>query len=187
MAYPSDHTFTNSLTCPSNAGYYQNIPADVDYITIMLGINDCQHTGSGTTGDGEDATGVITLGTINDTGTDTYYGAYNTVLSWIRNNRPYAHVGIIVTNGTERQNYTEAQIALARKWGYPLINLNGDDHTPAMIRCYNTNMSAELKTLIKQKQAVDYDGSQTGSVNTHPNYEAHEYESTFIEAWLRTL
>lgn len=187
LAYPADGAFVNSLTCPTINGYYQNIPEDADYVTIMLGINDCQHTGSGSTGDGEDATGVITLGTIDDTTTATYYGAYNTVLGWLRQNRPFAHVGIIVTNGTERQDYTEAQIALAEKWGYPLINLNGDDHTPAMIRCYNTNISAELKTLIKQKQAVDYDGSQTGSVNTHPNHEAHEYESTIIEAWLRSL
>lgn len=180
MAYPADGTFSNSLTCPTNVGYYQNIPEDADYITIMLGINDYQHSRSGTTG-------IIPLGTIDDNTTDTYYGAYNVVLGWIRDNRPFAHVGIIVTNGTERQDYTEAQVALARKWGYPLLNLNGDDHTPAMIRCYNANMSEELKTLIKQKQAVDYDGSQTGSVNTHPNYEAHEYESAFIEAWLRIL
>lgn len=187
LAYPADETFTNSATCPTDAGYYQNIPADADYITIMLGINDSQHTGSGSTGDGEDATGEITLGTIDDNTTATYYGAYNVVLGWIRTNRPFAHVGIIVTNGTERQDYTEAQIAIARKWGFPLLNMNGDDKTPAMIRCYNTSIPSAIKATIKQNQAVDYDGSQTGSVNTHPNYQAHEYESNFVEEWLKTL
>lgn len=187
MAYPSDGSFTNSITCPTADCYYQNIPADADYVTIMLGINDCQHTGSGTTGDGEDATGVITLGTIDDTTTATYFGAYNTVLEWLRTNRPFAHVGIIVTNGTTRQDYTEAQIALAKKWGYPYLNLNGDERTPAFIRCYNPNISNSLKDLIKQKQAVDYNGQSTGSVNTHPNWQTHELESHIIETWLRGI
>lgn len=182
MAYPSDHTFTNSATCPSCDGYYQNIPEDADYITIMLGINDVNHAnGSGVTPDGEDATGVITLGTVDDTTTETYCGAYNTVLSWLRENRPFAHVGIIVTNGTTREDYTNAQIALAKKWGYPYINLNGDERTPAMIRCWNSNMSEELKTKLAMIQGADYPS------NTHPNAKAHEYESTFIEAWMRTL
>lgn len=182
MAYPSDGTFANSLTNPNASFYYQNIPSDADYITIYLGINDLNHaSGSGTTPDGEDATGIITLGTINDTDTSTYYGAYNTVLAWLRENRPFAHIGIIVTNGTELEDWTNAQIKLAEKWGYPYINLNGDERTPAMIRTSNPNMSNELKTLLKQKQASVYPS------NTHPNAQAHEYESQFIEAWLRTL
>ena len=182
MAYPPDGTFSNSLTAPNVEWNYKNIPSDADYITIMLGINDVNHAnGSGTTPDGEDATGVITLGTINDTTPETYCGAYNTVLSWLRENRPFAHVGIIVTNGTTREDYTNAQIALAKKWGYPYINLNGDERTPAMIRCWNSNMSEELKTKLAMIQGADYPS------NTHPNAKAHEYESTFIEAWLRTL
>jgi len=187
LAYPVEGTFTNSLTCPTDAGYYQNIPADADYITIMLGINDSQHTGSGSTGDGEDATGVITLGDIDDVTTATYYGAWNTVLGWLRENRPFAHIGIIVSNGIEEQEWVEAIEAVATKWGYPTLNLNGDDRCPAMIRSYNPNIPTSIKNMIKQKQAVDYDGTQTGSVNTHPNWQTHEYESTFIEAWLRTL
>lgn len=188
MAYPSDGTFTNSLTCPSANCYYKNIPEDADYITIMLGINDVNHqSGMGSTPDGEDATGVIKLGTINDTDTSTYYGAYNSVLSWLRENRPFAHVGIIVTNGTGKQDFTEAQINLAKKYGYPYINLNGDERTPAMIRCYNPNISTTLKDILRKTQAVDYNGSVTGSINIHPNYLTHEYESYFIESWLRSL
>jgi lysophospholipase L1-like esterase len=181
LAYPADGTFVNSLTCPTINGYYQNIPEDADYVTIMLGINDCQHTGSGSTGDGEDATGVITLGTIDDATTATYYGAWNVVLGWLRENRPFAHVGIIVTNGTTRQDYTEAQIAVAKKWGYPYINLNGDERTPAFIRCYNPNIPTSLKESLKVIQGVD------APSNTHPNWQTHELESTIIEAWLRTL
>lgn len=182
MAYPADHTFTNSATCPTCNGYYQNIPQDADYITIMLGINDLNHQiGSGTTPDGEDATGVITLGTIDDTDTATYCGAYNTVLSWLRENRPFAHVGIIITNGTQREDFTNAQIAIAHKWGYPLLNLNGDDRTPAFIRCYNPNMSTSLKERMKEIQGINYPS------NTHPNWQTHEIESNIIENFLRSI
>ena len=187
LAYPSDGTFTNSLCCPTDAGYYQNIPADVDYITIMLGINDNQHIGSGTTGDGEDATGVITLGTINDATTATYYGAWNVVLGWIRENRPFAHVGIVISNGIEVQEWVEAIENVAKKWGFPTLNLNGDERCPVMIRAYNPNVPAAIKQTIKEKQAVDYNGTTTGSVNTHPNWQTHELESTIFEAWLRSL
>ena len=181
LAYPADGTFVNALTAPNQTYNYQNIPADADYITIMLGINDCQHTGSGTTGDGEDATGVITLGTINDTTTATYFGAYNTVCAWLRENRPFAHVGIVITNGTTRQDYTEAQIAIARKWGYPYLNLNGDDRTPAFIRCYNPDVPNSLKDTLKTTQGI------SAPSNTHPNWQTHELESTIIEAWLMSL
>jgi hypothetical protein len=182
MAYPADGTFSNSITCPAADCYYQKIPEDVDYVTIMLGINDVNHSvGHGTTPDGEEATGMITLGTIDDTDVSTYFGAYNEVLSWLRTNRPYAHVGIIVTNGTEREAWTDAQIALAKKYGYPYLNLNGDERTPSMIRCWNPNMSDSMKTSIKQIQGVDY------PTNTHPNWQTHELESTIIENFLRSL
>lgn len=181
LAYPADGTFTNALTAPNQSYNYQNIPADTDYITIMLGINDCQHVGSGSTGDGEDATGVITLGTIDDNTTATYYGAWNVVLGWLHANRPFAHVGIIVTNGTTRQDYTEAQIAVAKKWGYPYINLNGDERTPAFIRAYNPNLPQSLKDSLLTIQGVEPPN------NTHPNWQTHELESTIIENWLRSL
>lgn len=176
-ATPGD--FTNSLTNPSSAMYYQNIPADVDYITIYLGINDEHHSTGG--GDGEDPTGVINLGTIDDNTTATYYGAWNVVLSWLLQNRPFAHIGMIVTNGLSISTWYEAQINIAKKYGIPYIDLNGDSRTPTMIRSMNPNVASAVKTLINQKQAVDY------PENMHPNDDAHEFESTFIEAFLRSI
>lgn len=193
LAYPADGTFQNSICAPTQTFYYQNIPADTDYITIMLGGNDCQHVGSGTTPDGEDATGVITLGTIMDAdptgtaeeqavGTSTYYGAWNTVCHWLRVNRPYAHVGIVIENMMAgHPDYTAAQIAIAKKWGYPYINLNGDQHTPTMIRTTSTDVPSWIKDLIMTAQSVD------APSNTHPNWQTHELESTIIENWLRSL
>ena len=186
LAYPSDGTFHNSLTDPSASQYYQNIPADVDYITIYLGINDSHHE-NGQGGDGEDPTGIIPIGTITDNTTATYYGAWNVVLTWLITNRPFAHIGIIVSNGCDREAYRTAQLEIATKYGIPYIDLNGDSRTPVMIRSKNPNIADAVKTAVTRKQAVDYDGSQTGSVNTHPNDNAHEYESYFIENFLRTI
>lgn len=188
LAFPENAgSFTNSLTCPSSVSYYQNIPSDVDYITIYLGINDGHHAIGDSITDGEVTEGYIGLGTIDDTTTATYYGAWNVVLSWLIQNRPFAHIGIIVSNGVNDNSWRLAQIEIAKKYGIPYIDLNGDERCPVMIRSVNPDISEDVKNIVKQKQAVDYDGSKTGSVNLHPNDYAHEYESTFIEAFLRSI
>lgn len=187
LAYPANpDTFVNSVTCPTQTFYYQNIPIDAYYITIYLGINDNHHAPGSGGGDGEDNTGEIPLGTATDTTTATYYGAWNVVLGWLRENRPFAHIGIIVTNGASAL-YRTATLEMARKYGYPILDLNGDERTPAMIRSCNTDIPADVRETITRMQAVDYDGSQTGSVNKHPNADAHLFESFFIEQFLKTL
>ena len=181
LAFPAiPGTFTNSVTNPNNPRYYQNVPADVDYITIYLGINDGNHS-DGQGPDVEDYTGVIPLGTITDETTATYYGAWNVVLSWLLTNRPFAHIGIIVSNGCKNIDWVNAQIEIAKKWGIPYLNMNGDERCPAMIRSWNANLSDSAKSIINQKQAVNYPS------NTHPNQSTHIYESTFIENFLKSL
>lgn len=181
LAWPaSPGTFVNSLTNPNAAYYYQNIPSDADYITIYLGINDAGHA-SGSSQDGEDTTGVIPLGTIDDNTTATYYGAWNVVLTWLITNRPNAHIGIIVTNGIAgADSYRQAQIAIATKYGIPYIDLNGDARTPAMLRTSNPNIPSSVKNALIAKWRVSAD-------NTHPNDAAHEFEATFIENFLRSI
>ena len=178
-ATPGD--FTNSICNPSAACYYQNIPADVDYITIYLGINDSHHAPGSGGGDGEDNTGEIPIGTITDNTTSTYYGAWNVVLSWLIENRPFAHIGIIVSNGCDTADYRTAQLAIARKYGIPFIDLNGDDNTPFMIRSMNGNIPSAIRSIRTQAQAVNYPD------NTHPNDAAHEFESYFIESFLERI
>jgi hypothetical protein len=152
----------------------------VDYITIYLGINDNHHATGG--GDGEDPTGYIPLGTIDDTTTASYYGAWNVVLKWLIQNRPNAHIGIIVTNGIANDdNYRLAQIAIAKKYGIPYIDMNGDSRTPAMLRTSNPDISAEVKQILTEKWSVNYPSNQ------HPNDDAQLYESYFIENFLRSI
>lgn len=180
LGYPIDGTFHNSLTDPEADCYYRNIPEDVDYITIYLGINDSHHE-HGKAKDGEDPTGPIPIGEMDDEGTGTYCGAWNEVLYWLIVNRPFAHIGILVSNGCDREEYRNVQIAMARKYGIPYIDLNGDRNTPVMIRSQNPEISPEVKKAVLLKQAVDY------PANTHPNDKAHEYESYFIEDFLRRI
>ena len=168
----SPGTFTKSLTNPNGNYYYQNIPADVDYITIYLGINDEHHS----SGDEQ-----IPLGTIDDETTATYLGAYNVVIDWLITNRPNAHIGIIVSNGIQNNNnYRTGQIAIAQKYGLGYIDLNGDGRTPAMLRTSNSGIPSSVKQKLIDKWAVT-------STDTHPNDAAHRYESTFIEAFLRSI
>jgi hypothetical protein len=183
LAYPADGSFHNSFTDVSGSApnNYTSIAEDADYITLYFGINDSHHA-SGTSGtDGEDVTGVIPLGTIDDADNTTFCGAWNVCLEWLIQNRPFAHIGIIVSNGCDSDDYRTATIAAANKWGIPYIDLNGDERTPMMLRSTNPAHTSAAKNARKMAQAID------PATNTHPNAKALEYESTFIEAWLRTL
>lgn len=181
LAYPADGSFSNSLTNPNAECYYQNIPSDIDYITIYIGINDSHHATGSSGSDGEDTTGVIPIGTVNDTTTSTFGGAWNVVLSWLMTNRPNAHIGIIVSNGVDNVSYRELTLAIAKKYGIPYIDLNGDERTPAMIRTVNPDIDASVKNILIEKWAVE------PNVNNHPNDEAHEFESFIIENFLRSI
>lgn len=182
LAFPENPgTFENSLTNPNATFYYQNIPSDVDYITIYLGINDRNHA-TGSSSDGEDTTGIIPLGTIDDTTVYTYLGAWNVVLTWLITNRPNAHIGMIVTNGiADADSYRQGQIAIAKKYGMPYIDMNGDDRTPAMLRTSNPNIPDTIKKALIEKWAVN------SPSNEHPNDAAQLFESTFIENFLRSI
>ena len=180
MGLPSDYEttgFTNSFI-----NYYQSIDDDVDYITIYFGINDNHHLNGNSGSDGEDVTGSIPIGTLDDTTTNTFCGAYQTVLDWLIVNRPNAKIGIIVTNGImDTTEYRDKTIAIAKKYGIPYIDLNGDERTPAMHRTCNPDIVRSVKQALINKWSVN------PSKNTHPSAKAHEYESFIIENFLRSL
>lgn len=164
----------NSFMKPDNATNYTQIPDDADFITIYLGIND-----------------TAGVGTIDSTDTTTFYGAYNTLMAYILEHCPFAHVGIIVSNGCGNMDYPNASKAIAEKWGVPYIDLNGDERTPAMIRTANPNVSDAVKAKLLEVMSVNpteqtIDGT-TYLVNNHPNAKAHEFEAHFIEQFLKTL
>ncbi len=177
MATPSDAPFDNTFS----GGFYRTIDPDADYITLYFGINDSHHRPRSTGDDGEIKKGTITLGALDDTAIDTFYGAWNTVLKYLLEHHPFAHIGILVSNGCETDDYRKAEIALATKWGIPYLDLNGDAHTPVMGRSTNEAIAKEVRDYRTRIFAV------APPYNTHPNAAAHAYESVFIENWLRSL
>lgn len=180
LATPADGTFTNSITYNN---MYKQIDADVDYITIYLGINDGHHM-PGTTGDdGEDTSGAIPIGTETDETTATFYGAWNVLLRDLITLYPFAHIGILVSNGMDTDEHVNATIKMAKKWGIPYLNLDSGYDVPLLIRSRpncRPETCAEAIALRRNQQRVS-------SSNGHPNHLAHKYESTFIEAFLRRI
>ena len=183
LATPPDGTFRNAFSCESLTTNYKYIPDDADYITIQLGINDSNHKkGSGTTSDGEDATGKIELGTINDTTIGTFYGAWNVILPYLIEHHPFSHIGIIVSIGSG-EPYVKATIECAKKWGIAYFNMDGDYQVPLMHRTHTRfDTCNEAKNMRLNAFAINKDGG-----DTHPNVDAHKYQSTFIEHWMRSL
>lgn len=164
-------------TNPFSGTRYQQIPSDADYITLEFGINDSSDQ-------------AVPLGTIDDDDNTTFYGAWNVVLGYFRENFPFAHIGIIVGPGMQTANgktYAEAEIDIAKKWGIPYLNIqfeSGGEKIPLMLRTSNPDVDSDAKAACDSAQYVN---ENEGTRNLHPNEKAHEFESTFIEAWLRTL
>ena len=148
---------------------YQTIPADADYITIMLGINDKIQS--------------IPVGTLEDTTTNSFCGCYNVAMEHILTNHPYAHIGIMVSHGTNAEIMTATR-GIAERWGVPYLDY-GSPKVPLMNRYTGRNVCAKAQEIRERNFCVASDG--TTPTNAHPNTAAHEFESTFIEAWLRTL
>lgn len=159
--------------CPTNrpGNYfsptiYEAIPSNADYITLAFGINDV---------------GVANpLGTINDNDNSTFYGAWNVVMNYLITNHPTAKIGIIATNGVSDLTYHEAILNIGEKFGVPVLDILCDDAVPLMNRCMRANVLPAIQT-------IKNNAFRVSESNLHPNVVAHEFESKFIEQWLKTL
>lgn len=147
-----------------------NIPSDADYITIKIGINDDNHNAP--------------LGTIDSNDSTTFYGSFNRVMTYLINNYKNAKIGIIVSNGIDDIDYINATINIAKKYGVSYLNETTDEKVPLLIRTLRSDVDASIKTLRKNEWYVS---TTAGSVNPHPNAKCHEYESTIVENFLRSL
>lgn len=139
---------------------YQQIPADTDYLVLWFGINDETHT---------------YLGTIDDTTNETFYGAWNMVLEYYLTNRPFMHIGIVITVRSN-DNYRNAVRQVAAKWGYPIIDLVNGTDSPAFFE--RQNMSSAAQAL--RRNAYGYN-----TWNAHPNPQWHEFISGSFEEFLK--
>lgn len=148
---------------------YTTIDADADYITIMLGINDKLQG--------------IPVGTLEDSTNSTFCGAFNIAMEHIITNHPFAHIGIMVSHGTNDE-IMEATRGIAERWGVPYLDY-GSPQVPLMNRYTGRNVCAKAQEIRERNFCVISDG--VTPTNSHPNTAAHYYESTFIENWLRSL
>lgn len=150
---------------------YTQIASDADYITLKFGINDDSYHRN------------LPIGTINDADNTTFYGAWNVVLDYLIQHHPQAKIGIIITNGSTL-DIVNASIAIAKKWGISYLNEATDNQCSFMFRSNRSDVVSSIKTF---RNVHWYVSTTEGRVNAHPSAEAHEYESTVVEAWLRTL
>lgn len=179
IAERNNMTLVNEAKCGTTLTYipqytnafsetrYKNLPKYADYILIKIGIND------------ETGHKNAPLGTIEDTTNATFYGAWNVVLDYIITNHPWAKIGIIVTNGTS-ENYANAIRECAKKWGIPYLDEANGEQVPLLNRTNKSYVCSTAKNLRDTQMRV----SET---NGHPNIKAHEYESTIVENFLRSL
>ena len=142
---------------------YTTIPNTADYITLWFGINDEAQS--------------VPVGNDTDSVNTTFKGAWNVVLAYLLEHCPKAHIGIIVSNSLSR-SYVDATIAMAERWGVPYLDLNSDN-VPLMQNTLR-NVSNDAKAIAISKFAIS-------SSNMHPNYWAHEFESYFIEDFLKRI
>ena len=101
---------------------FSQIPSNVDIITIYIGINDSHQN--------------VPIGDIDSTDETTFMGAYNSLIGKLYANYPDVKIGIIVSNGCDSEDYPQATLQIAKKWGIPYLDLNYDDKVPLMHRTF---------------------------------------------------
>lgn len=158
---PSAYPITASN--PFSYERYKNLPDNIDYLTIMFGLNDMV---------------ACDLGTIDDTKNETFYGAFNVVLRYLIEKYPYTKIGLIVSNSYLSEEFRTAIKEVGVKWGVPCLDLMDDPGVPMTLS--RTGACSEAVSLRKAQFEVS-------SSNGHPNIKAHECQSTYIEHFLRSL
>lgn len=150
MAYGKGKSFS--------IGRYLNVPA-FDYLTIWFGWNDAAYS---------------ELGTIDDVGNETFYGAYKMVLEHLITNNPTKKIGIIVPYGSDAVNpFAQAVRELSDMYGVPCLDLKNHNKCSLL---WGTANAAQLA----RRAALTYDG-------THPNQDGYDYLSNMYEQFLLSL
>lgn len=152
---------------------YEKIPEDVDYITIWYGINDEGHGIAVGTADDT----VETWATEKDGSTGA---AFNWIFNWIFTNRPYVHIGVIITDFCA-QNRREVIMECCRRWGVAYLDLY--DPTIPMIRTRGSKIAVNdtIKNLRNKYFSIN------GNSNIHPSNKAHQWQANIIEHFMRGL
>jgi len=152
---------------------FESIPNDVDYITIWFGINDKGHgvqIGSAT-----DKVEVWSNEKAGSTG-----AAFNYIFEWIFTNRPFAHVGVIITDFAEQER-RNVIIECCKRWGVAFLDL----YNPTIPMIRTRGEQIELDPKIKEIRGAQF--ALNGASDMHPNNKAHQWQSSIIENFMRGL
>lgn len=165
--------------CRQDVGtaFYQrieNIPDDVDVLTIFGSFNDISQN--------------LPLGTISDTETTSICGCVNTLLNWIFTNRPNLKFGIIAPcpwkeltpkGDTSDSNSAIAYVAalkqICEKNSIPFLDLFHNSGLRPWDRTFR-----DLFYNRDQQTEGDYHG-------THPNEKGHEFLATRIKEFVKQI
>lgn len=128
----------------------ETIPTDADIVTIFGGTNDWGNN--------------ATLGTIDDTGTSTFYGAYKYMLEWLAVNRPNTKVLTVTplkryfrgsgttwvnaqttrnSNGQLLQDYVKAVKDVSDLYAVPCVDLHNDSGLNPVIESVRTRFMTD--------------------------------------------
>ena len=163
----SGFTNANGIKSPFSVQRYKDVPKDCDYITLMFGLNEIAL-----------AKKSETIGTKESSDNTTIWGAYNVVFEYFYTNMPYAKIGVILADSWMTPTYASVIEEICDYWGIKVLNLK-DSTVPLGI---GGRLNGSLKAMELKNKAFKVTAN-----NEHPNLKAHEYRSTFIENWMRSL
>lgn len=149
---------------------YQQVPADADYCTLMIGLND----------------GTLNkpIGTIDSFDTTTFYGCLNTMLTYYRENRPNLHFGMLVLPNMKTA-YREALINASIKYGYPYLDFYTDPQVPAFMAFNDQNRAKEDMDITISASVTS--ANKVSENNWHPSLEAHKKMSNWVEEFIKKI
>lgn len=160
----------DSSVTPFSAGRYLDVPADADYITLSFGLNEIADFNE---------MGDTLVGTKADTTTETIWGAYNTVFTHFLTQNPYVKIGVIISDAWMTNDYATVIREICTYWGIPYIDLKGDG--------VPLGIGGKYADTAKTAASLRDSAFKLSADNQHPNEKAHEYRSTFIENFMRSL
>lgn len=142
---------------------YKAISSDSDYIMLMFGTNDALRSAN--------------IGTITDTDTSTFYGAWNTVLNYIITNYLLAKIGIIlpIIDYNTYSAYLTAVRNIANKYGIRYLDWY-DNSTPLFFA--KPGVDSSIISLRYNSYFAD---------GVHPGDNGYNFMSTIVENFMRTL
>jgi lysophospholipase L1-like esterase len=179
---------------------YKNIPTDANFITLWFGWNDNAY-GWKSARDAYCVTQYGTyysaltsaqqaevdayktwlqwidvyVGSIDSADVTTWSGAWNTVLTWLLDNCPSAHIGVVIAYGMQDALVTSL-ISICEKFGVSYVKAY-DPHEFFSVG-HSTGIGTDQATKRKTLYTLD---------NTHPNELGYELMSTSFEQFIRRM